>query len=76
MKCKFLAALSLAATIFYSCDDETTGIGQFVANEDIIPTSADAYDVTTRCTLAQVQPILASLQTSLSENSAPTSWCR
>lgn len=47
MKCKFLAALSLAATIFYSCDDETTGIGQFVANEDIIPTSADAYDVTT-----------------------------
>ena len=47
MKCKFLAALSLAATIFYSCDDETTGIGQFVANEDLIPTSADAYDVTT-----------------------------
>lgn len=47
MKCKFLAALSLAATIFYSCDDETTGIGQFVANEDLIPTSADSYDVTT-----------------------------
>ena len=73
MKCKFLAALSLAATIFYSCDDETTGIGQFVANEDIIPTSA--YNLS-RCTLAQVQPIWASLQTSLSENSAPTSWCR
>ena len=33
MKLKFLVALGIAATL-YSCDDETTGIGQFVADAD------------------------------------------
>ena len=30
MKLKFLAAVGLAATL-YSCDDTTTGVGEFVA---------------------------------------------
>lgn len=48
MKLKFLAALGLAATL-YSCDDSTTGIGDFVANADEIPAIAETYNVTT-CT--------------------------
>ena len=34
MKLKFLAALALSAATLCSCDDETTGIGQFVADDD------------------------------------------
>lgn len=47
MKLKFLVALGIAATL-YSCDDETTGIGQFVADNDMIPTKADSYTIETR----------------------------
>ena len=50
MKLKFLAALGFAATL-YSCDDSTTGIGDFVANADEIPAVAETYDVTTRTNL-------------------------
>ena len=50
MKFKFLAALGFAATL-YSCDDSTTGIGDFVANADEIPAVAETYDVTTRTNL-------------------------
>lgn len=46
MKLKFLVALGVAATL-YSCDDETTGIGQFVADNDLIPAKADSYIVET-----------------------------
>lgn len=46
MKLKFLVALGIAATL-YSCDDETTGIGQFVADADMIPTKADSYTIET-----------------------------
>lgn len=46
MKLKFLAALGIAATL-YSCDDETTGIGQFVADADMIPAKADSYTIET-----------------------------
>lgn len=46
MKLKFLVALGIAATL-YSCDDETTGIGQFVADADIIPAKADSYTIET-----------------------------
>ena len=35
MKLKFLAAIGLAATL-YSCDDTTTGVGEFVADADEI----------------------------------------
>lgn len=46
MKLKFLVALGIAATL-YSCDDETTGIGQFVADADRIPAKADSYTIET-----------------------------
>ena len=46
MKLKFLVALGMAATL-YSCDDETTGIGQFVADADMIPAKADSYTIET-----------------------------
>ncbi|WP_296258442.1 DUF4270 domain-containing protein [uncultured Phocaeicola sp.] len=47
MKLKFLAALALSAATLCSCDDETTGIGQFVSDDDFIQSKADAYAVTT-----------------------------
>ena len=47
MKLKFLVALGIAATL-YSCDGETTGIGQFVADNDMIPAKADSYTIETR----------------------------
>lgn len=46
MKLKFLVALGIAATL-YSCDDETTEIGQFVADADMIPAKADSYTIET-----------------------------
>ena len=46
MKLKFLVALGIAATL-YSCDDETTGIGQFVADADMIPAKAESYTIET-----------------------------
>lgn len=50
MKLKFLAALGFAATL-YSCDDSTTGIGDFVANADKITAVAETYSATTRTAL-------------------------
>lgn len=47
MKFKFLAAIALAATLF-SCDDSTTGVGDFVSDNDKIHAYADTYTVTSR----------------------------
>lgn len=47
MKLKFWAAASLAA-ILYSCDDSTTGVGDFIADADEINAYSETYDVTTR----------------------------
>lgn len=47
MKLKFLAAVGLAATL-YSCDDTTTGVGEFVADADEITASAQTFEATTR----------------------------
>ncbi|MDD6913174.1 DUF4270 domain-containing protein [Phocaeicola plebeius] len=47
MKLKFLAAVGLAAT-FYSCDDTTTGVGEFVADADEITASAQTFEATTK----------------------------
>ncbi len=47
MKFKFLAACALAATL-YSCDDTTTGIGQFVIDTDEIISTGKAYSLDTR----------------------------
>lgn len=47
MKLKFLAAVGLAATL-YSCDDTTTGVGEFVADADEITASAQTFEVTTK----------------------------
>ena len=47
MKLKLLAVFILAATL-YSCDDETTGIGEFVSSYDIIPSTAKSYTIDTR----------------------------
>ena len=44
MKLKFLAAVGLAATL-YSCDDTTTGVGEFVADADEITASAQTSPV-------------------------------
>lgn len=47
MKFKFMAAIGLAATLF-SCDDTTTGIGDFVSDVDKISALADSYKVTSK----------------------------
>lgn len=47
MKLKFLAAMGLAATL-YSCDDTTTGVGEFVADADEITASAQTFEATTK----------------------------
>lgn len=47
MKLKFLAAIGLAATL-YSCDDTTTGVGEFVADADEITASAQTFEATTK----------------------------
>ena len=47
MKFKLLAVLSLTAAL-YSCDDSTTGIGDFVSNIDKIEAFSDTYKVTSR----------------------------
>ncbi len=47
MKFKFLAAIGLAATLF-SCDDSTTGVGEFVSDHDKISAFADSYSVSSR----------------------------
>lgn len=47
MKLKFLAAIGFAATL-YSCDDSTTGIGDFIADTDEINAYSETYDVTTK----------------------------
>ena len=47
MKFKFLAAIGLAATLF-SCDDSTTGIGDFVSENDKISAFADSYTISSR----------------------------
>lgn len=46
MKLKILAALAMAAS-FYSCDDETTGIGKMVTDIDQISTFTNTYSVET-----------------------------
>ena len=50
MKFKFWAAIALAATLF-SCDDTTTGIGDFVSDNDKISAFADSYTVSSRTVL-------------------------
>ena len=50
MKFKFWAAIGLAATLF-SCDDTTTGIGDFVSDNDKISAFADSYTVSSRTVL-------------------------
>lgn len=47
MRLKFLAAIGLAA-ILYSCDDTTTGVGDFVADTDEITASAQTFEATTK----------------------------
>lgn len=47
MKFKFLAIIGLTPTL-YSCDDSTTGIGDFVADEDQIKAYATTYNVETK----------------------------
>ena len=50
MKFKFWAAIGLAATLF-SCDDNTTGIGGFVSDNDKIVAFSDTYTVSSRTVL-------------------------
>ncbi len=52
MKFKFLAAVGLAAFL-YSCDDSTTGIGNFVADADEIEAYAKTYNVETQTVLVK-----------------------
>lgn len=47
MKFKLLAVFTFAA-LLYSCDDSTTGIGDFVSNLDKIEAFSDTYKVTSR----------------------------
>lgn len=47
MKFKFLAAIALAATLF-SCDDTTSGIGEFISDNEKINAFADDYAISTR----------------------------
>ncbi len=50
MKSKLIAVLTIAATL-YSCDDETVGIGQFIADNELIPSKAITYSVETKSIL-------------------------
>ena len=50
MKCKFFAVLAIAAALF-SCDDQTEGIGQTVAEQDKIEAFSDSYPIDTRTDL-------------------------
>ncbi len=52
MKFKFLAAAGFAAFL-YSCDDSTTGIGNFVADADEIEAYAKTYNVDTKTVLVK-----------------------
>ena len=47
MKLKYLAAACMAAAI-YSCDDTTTGVGDFLANTDEINAYSMTFEATTR----------------------------
>ena len=47
MKFKLMAVIALTAAL-YSCDDSTTGVGDFVSNIDKIGASSDTYKVTSR----------------------------
>lgn len=47
MKFKLLAVFTFTA-LLYSCDDSTTGVGDFVSNLDKIEASYDKYKVTSR----------------------------
>lgn len=47
MKFKLMAVIALTAAL-YSCDDSTTGVGDFVSNIDKIEASSDTYKVTSR----------------------------
>lgn len=47
MKFKLMAVLVITAAL-YSCDDSTTGVGDFVSNIDKIETFSDTYKVTSR----------------------------
>ncbi len=47
MKLKYLAAACLAAAI-YSCDDTTTGVGDFLANTDEINAYSMTFEATTK----------------------------
>lgn len=63
MKLKFLAAIGFAATL-YSCDDSTTGIGDFIADTDEINAYSETYDVTTKTvSVADINKKLASTLT-------------
>lgn len=47
MKLKLLAALTIAAAL-YSCDDSTSGIGDFVSDIDKIEAFSDSYKVSSK----------------------------
>ena len=47
MKFKFLAAAGLAA-VLYSCDDATTGVGDFLANTDEINAYSMTFEASTK----------------------------
>ncbi|WP_235354140.1 DUF4270 domain-containing protein, partial [Bacteroides caecigallinarum] len=47
MKFKLMAVLVITAAL-YSCDDSTTGVGDFVSNIDKIEAFSDTYKVTSR----------------------------
>ena len=47
MKFKLLAVFTFTA-LFYSCDDSTTGVGDFVSNLDKIEAFSDTYKITSR----------------------------
>ena len=50
MKCKFFAVLAISTALF-SCDDQTEGIGQSVAEKDKIEAFSDSYPIDTRTDL-------------------------
>lgn len=50
MKLKYLGMAFIAAML-YSCDDQTSGIGQFIPDQDNIPAFIQNYDVKTKSVL-------------------------
>ena len=73
MKFKLMAVIACTAAL-YSCDDSTSGVGDFVSNIDKIEAFSSSYEATSktyrldRYTPVQTELIWGNIQTLISES--------